>query len=54
MYLQNILKKDPDTLTSKFVHAQDAQQMKNGRALTCRKDIAELKINPSYEEIGKM
>ena len=54
MYLQYILKEHPDSLISKFFHAQDAQPMKNDWALTCRKDIEELEINLSYEEIRNM
>ena len=54
VYLQYILKEDPDSLLSKFFHAQDSQPLKNDWALTCKNDMNELELNYTYEEIRNM
>ena len=50
-YLQYLLKEDTNSLISKFFHAQDSQSLKNDWALTCRKDLQELEINLSFDDI---
>ena len=54
VYLQYILKEDPNSLISRFFHAQDSQALKNDWALTCRKDMNELELKLTHEEIRKM
>ena len=54
VYLQHILKEDPDSLLSKFFPAQDSQPLKNDWALTCKNDMNELELNHTYEEIRNM
>ena len=54
MFLQYILKEDPNSLISQFFHAQDSQPMKNDWALTCRKDMEELDLKETFEEIRGM
>ena len=51
MFLQYILKEDKNSLISKFFHAQDSNSCRNDWSLTCRKDLEELSINLSFEEI---
>ena len=52
-YLQYILKEDKSSLISKFFHAQFAQSLKNDWALTIKKDLQELDINLSLEDIRR-
>ena len=54
MFLQYILKEDPNSLISKFFHAQDCQPMKNDWALACRNDMEELELNLTFDEIRNM
>ena len=54
MFLQYILKEDPDSLVSQFFHAQDANPSKNDWSLSCKKDMEELNLNMSHEDIREM
>ena len=54
MFLQYILKEDPTSLISTFFHAQDANPSRNDWSLSCRKDIEELDIKMSYDDIREM
>ena len=52
-YLQYILKEDKSSLISKFFHAQYSQSLKNDWALTIKKDLQELEITLSLENIRR-
>ena len=52
-YLQYILKENTNSLVSKIFHAQNSQSLRNDWALTCKKDLQDLEINLSLDEIRK-
>ena len=54
MFLQYILKEDPDSLISKFFHTQDSKPLRNDWSLYCRKDMEEIELKLTFEEIQSM
>ena len=52
-YLQYILKEDKSSLISKIFHAQYSKSLKNDWTLTIKKDLQELGINLSLEDIRR-
>ena len=54
MFLQYILKEDSKSLISMFFHAQNSQPHKNDWALTCKKDLEELKLELTFDEIKSL
>ena len=51
MFLHYILQEDSSSLISKFFFAQDDQPLKNDWALTCRKNLMELSLDITLDEI---
>jgi hypothetical protein len=54
MFLQCILKEEPDSVISQFFHAQDSNPTKNEWAVTVRQDLEELELNLKFYEIKRL
>ena len=54
LFLQNILKQNPSSMTHKFFQLQVKNPTRGDWASSCLKDLKELKIEKSFEEIRDM
>ena len=54
MFLQYLLKEDPESMISQFFHAQDRNPLKNDWSLTARQNLEELGLNLNFDDIRKM
>ena len=54
MFLQCILKEEPDSVISQFFHAQDSNPTTNDWAVTVRQDLEELELNLNFDEIERL